>query len=65
VVVTFVDHLNPTNPPRRLIGRSGTVWGHENGMNIVTGLTILGSLRGQAFADDRLTPTSHPTRGHA
>jgi hypothetical protein len=56
VTVRSVDHLGGGKPPTKLIGRTGTVWGHENGMNLVTGLTALGGLRAQAFADQHVTP---------
>lgn len=55
VTVKSVNHLGNGKPPCHLIGRTGTVCGHENGMNLIAGLTILGSLRAQAFADNHLT----------
>jgi hypothetical protein len=55
VTVTSVDHLVSRKPPRHLIGRSAVVADHENGMNIVTGLTSTELVVGHyVFADSDL-----------
>jgi hypothetical protein len=52
VVVRKADHLGNGKPPRRLVGRTGVVIDHENGMNIVSLLTPLDWITGlRAFAD--------------
>lgn len=53
VTVTGTSHL-PQRNASRLIGRTGTVDLHENGLNIVSGLTLLGGA--YAFADNDLNP---------
>lgn len=58
VTVTGTSRLPKSRRNARLIGRTGTVTLHEDGLNIVTGLGPLGGLVGHAFTDDDLTPTS-------
>lgn len=53
VTVQSVDHLPGGKPS--LIGRTGTVIGHENDMNLVAGLTRFDRVTGvRAFADTHL-----------
>lgn len=59
VTVTGTSRLPSTPRTARLIGRTGTVALHENGLNIVTGLGALGRWVGYAFTDDDLNPTTH------
>lgn len=59
VTVTGTSCLPKKDWAARLIGRTGTVTLHENGLNIVTGLTIAGRLVGYAFTDDDLAPAGH------
>jgi hypothetical protein len=57
VTVLSVDHLVPPHKHRQLIGRTGTVWEHENGMNIVAGLTWHDRVSGlHVFGDQHLEP---------
>ncbi|MFF9309946.1 hypothetical protein ACF1BS_03455 [Streptomyces sp. NPDC014748] len=56
VKVTGTSRLPSSPRTSRLVGRTGTVTLHEHGLNIVTGLTLLGGLVGHAFTDDDLTP---------
>jgi len=60
VTVTGISRLPESRRNARLIGRTGTVALHENGLNIVTRLGPLGGLVGHAFTDDDLTPASRP-----
>ncbi|MBY8877519.1 hypothetical protein [Actinacidiphila acidipaludis] len=58
VTITSVDHLavDGAKPPRRLIGRRAIVTDHENGMNIVSGLTLTEWFAGHyVFGDDHVT----------
>lgn len=58
VTVRSVDHLITPGKHRHLLGRTGTITGHENGMNIVTGLTWHDRVTGlHVFADVDLEPT--------
>ncbi|MFF8589986.1 hypothetical protein ACF061_00860 [Streptomyces sp. NPDC015220] len=57
VTVVSTSRL-PSPRAKRLIGRTGTVTLHENDLNIVTGLGLLGGLVGYAFTDDDLAPAS-------
>jgi len=56
VTVIGTSRLPSSPRTKRLIGRTGTVALHENGLNIVTGLGPLGGLVGHAFADGDLVP---------
>lgn len=55
VTIRFVQHLARPHKHQHLIGRTGTVVDHENGMNIVAGLTWHDRATGlHVFADDDL-----------
>jgi hypothetical protein len=58
VTVVGTSRLPKSRRNTRLIGRTGTVALHENGLNIVTGLGPLAGLVGHAFTDTDLTPAS-------
>lgn len=58
VTVRSVQHLARPGKHQHLIGRTGVIVDHENGMNIVAGLTWHDRLSGlHAFADDDLEAT--------
>ena len=57
VTIRSIDHLITPTKHRHLIGRTGTITGHENDMNIVTGLTWHDRVTGlHVFADEDLEP---------
>lgn len=50
--VICVDHLGAYRKPKRLIGRTGVVVGHRDGMNLVAELTRLERVTGVWLFDD-------------
>jgi len=53
VTIRSVDHLAKPRKLQHLLGRTGTVVDHENGMNIVAGLTWHDRATGlHVFADN-------------
>lgn len=63
VTIQSVDHLAHNGQPKRthlrLLGRTGVVTMHDDGMNVISGLGRFERFLGYwTFDDDQLTPAS-------